>query len=446
MTEDTKKTIRLSQHDRVIAGVCGGIGHFLKLDSSIVRIIFILSCFILVGLPVLLYFILWIILPKESLQEALSEEEKDQLQKEGRKQKKKANVWVSLIFALMLIMIGISLAIPDSKFLLKDAGILLFSAAFLLLAIKIGTVMVEDKKYSPVSLAVIIILGTLSVFIPLISYEILKFGVLLEYAKFTLPAILILGGIIIILNSTKSDWARTIGMILTVAIFASLGVLSVIKGNYSISEKFANHKKEWMNWVSLAGTQNHGNFQMQLRDDPATRYYDYLIKNNAGSMKIRAQEAGIDIEGRGITPQIETNLNTGIMSLTLENKAADTRITLPQFKPGDMKILIGAGEIDADLAGLEIRKLGLMVNLGSADIKVGPRTRTIDVQLNAGEVTLELPVDSTIRLEVKNHRAMVDIPRGFIFTDNAYIYKGKGGPEILVTAQINAGSIRIELD
>lgn len=62
---DTRKLYR-SQNDRMIAGVCGGIGRFLHLDATLVRLIFILLFFL--GFHGLLaYIIMWIIVPAEPL-------------------------------------------------------------------------------------------------------------------------------------------------------------------------------------------------------------------------------------------------------------------------------------------------------------------------------------------------------------------------------------------
>jgi phage shock protein C len=58
----TKKLTR-SSNDRMIAGICGGLGQYLGLDSTIVRLIFVLLA--LAGGPGLLaYLIMWLIVPE----------------------------------------------------------------------------------------------------------------------------------------------------------------------------------------------------------------------------------------------------------------------------------------------------------------------------------------------------------------------------------------------
>lgn len=57
------KKIHLSVQDRKIAGVCGGLGESTGIDSDIVRAVFLISILI-GGMGLLLYFILWIVLPE----------------------------------------------------------------------------------------------------------------------------------------------------------------------------------------------------------------------------------------------------------------------------------------------------------------------------------------------------------------------------------------------
>ncbi len=51
-----------SQRDRMLGGVCGGLGEYLGLDPTIIRLIFILLA-LLGGHGILLYLILWLVIP-----------------------------------------------------------------------------------------------------------------------------------------------------------------------------------------------------------------------------------------------------------------------------------------------------------------------------------------------------------------------------------------------
>lgn len=55
--------LRKSRTDKMIAGVCGGIANYFGMDSTLVRIIFVILAFISAGSMVLLYFIFALIMP-----------------------------------------------------------------------------------------------------------------------------------------------------------------------------------------------------------------------------------------------------------------------------------------------------------------------------------------------------------------------------------------------
>lgn len=52
-----------SRSDRMIAGVAGGIGHYLNIDPVLVRLAFVALVFSGIGLPA--YAILWLLMPEE---------------------------------------------------------------------------------------------------------------------------------------------------------------------------------------------------------------------------------------------------------------------------------------------------------------------------------------------------------------------------------------------
>jgi phage shock protein C len=62
-TPPYKKLYR-SRKERMIAGVCGGLAEYFGVDPTWVRIIFILF-FLLGGAALLVYLVLWLIVPSE---------------------------------------------------------------------------------------------------------------------------------------------------------------------------------------------------------------------------------------------------------------------------------------------------------------------------------------------------------------------------------------------
>ncbi|NJO83991.1 MAG: PspC domain-containing protein [Blastochloris sp.] len=62
----TQRLLR-SRTDKMLGGVSGGLGKYFGIDAVIVRIAFVLLCFFTSGLGLLIYLILWVIMPREPL-------------------------------------------------------------------------------------------------------------------------------------------------------------------------------------------------------------------------------------------------------------------------------------------------------------------------------------------------------------------------------------------
>lgn len=62
---DSTRPRRLTRSttDRMLAGVCGGMGKYLKIDPTIIRIVWVLVTFLGVGSPILLYIIMAFMVP-----------------------------------------------------------------------------------------------------------------------------------------------------------------------------------------------------------------------------------------------------------------------------------------------------------------------------------------------------------------------------------------------
>lgn len=60
-----EKRLTRVEDGRVIAGVCAGLGRYLGVDPTVVRVIFVLLALFAAG-GVLLYLILWLLMPMDS--------------------------------------------------------------------------------------------------------------------------------------------------------------------------------------------------------------------------------------------------------------------------------------------------------------------------------------------------------------------------------------------
>jgi phage shock protein C len=62
---ETRRVLRRSRNNRMIAGVCAGLAEFFGISSFWIRLAFLIAL-IPGGVPgILLYLILWIIIPNE---------------------------------------------------------------------------------------------------------------------------------------------------------------------------------------------------------------------------------------------------------------------------------------------------------------------------------------------------------------------------------------------
>jgi len=70
-----KQRLTRKTSDQMVAGVCAGLADYLRIDVTIVRLVFFALLFT-EGIGVLLYVLLWIILPAEGVSEARTLEER----------------------------------------------------------------------------------------------------------------------------------------------------------------------------------------------------------------------------------------------------------------------------------------------------------------------------------------------------------------------------------
>lgn len=75
-SEKMKRKLYRSETDRKICGVCGGIGEYFNVDSTIIRLLWIFLAFTY-GSGILIYIIAALIIPSESEVEMIIKKKKD---------------------------------------------------------------------------------------------------------------------------------------------------------------------------------------------------------------------------------------------------------------------------------------------------------------------------------------------------------------------------------
>ena len=59
------KELRRSRTNRIIAGVCGGIGEYLEISPNVIRLVWVIVTVFTVGIGVLAYLVAWLVIPEE---------------------------------------------------------------------------------------------------------------------------------------------------------------------------------------------------------------------------------------------------------------------------------------------------------------------------------------------------------------------------------------------
>lgn len=70
-----KKRLTRSTTEKMVGGVCGGLGQYFDIDPTLIRILFAILILAGFGSPLLLYFLLWIIMPPDTQVAAPADQE-----------------------------------------------------------------------------------------------------------------------------------------------------------------------------------------------------------------------------------------------------------------------------------------------------------------------------------------------------------------------------------
>jgi len=57
-------TLKRNTNNKVIAGVCSGLANEMGIDPLIVRLVFILSVLLGFGIGIIIYLLMWILMPQ----------------------------------------------------------------------------------------------------------------------------------------------------------------------------------------------------------------------------------------------------------------------------------------------------------------------------------------------------------------------------------------------
>ncbi|MBZ0264255.1 PspC domain-containing protein [bacterium] len=113
MTEEKNNYTRLyrSRTEKVLGGICGGLGEYLKMDPVVLRIIWI-ATILLGGTGILAYLIAWILIPEEPLEYSWhkpKEESKPTSEEKDNQQSNGSRVLGALLIVIATLWLGYEL-------------------------------------------------------------------------------------------------------------------------------------------------------------------------------------------------------------------------------------------------------------------------------------------------------------------------------------------------
>jgi phage shock protein C len=103
-----------SQTDKVIGGVCGGLGEYFDVDPVLVRIIAVLLV-LGHGIGLLAYIIAWILIPKREYDEAAASDF-SRVPTPPEEPKAPSPTWHKYVPGLALIVVGVALLVREHGF------------------------------------------------------------------------------------------------------------------------------------------------------------------------------------------------------------------------------------------------------------------------------------------------------------------------------------------
>ena len=60
------KRLYRSKNERMLGGVCAGLGEYLDVDPAVIRLIWVVITILSIGAGIIVYILAWIIIPEEN--------------------------------------------------------------------------------------------------------------------------------------------------------------------------------------------------------------------------------------------------------------------------------------------------------------------------------------------------------------------------------------------
>jgi hypothetical protein len=155
-------------------------------------------------------------------------------------------------------------------------------------------------------------------------------------------------------------------------------------------------------------------------------YADYTVEGRTGHFVMRSQPM-VNFPG---------------------NRGWDWELVLNGGLPLDLELAMGVGEMNADLANLDLEKLDVSQGVGDIDlILAGGGDYSGDVSQAIGQVVVRIPSDVGVRLQVSRAISSLDIPAGFERDGDFYYSPNYESTDYKVDLEISQaiGSVEVRM-
>lgn len=429
------KQFQRSRANRVIGGVCGGLGGYFNIEPVLVRLVFVFSIFIppLFGIMLLTYAGLWIFTPREPAvqPDTAAVQEQKNLPRNGV---------FTVIAASALIILGVLLLFPGLRASVWNYFPLIFSAVLALLGIRLVADMAAAREWSVARASAAFFLLSFALITALDVLNIVKTGVYAEYGKLLLPAVLILIGVSLI---TKDKNFRAAGVVLAGLAVAGITTASIVNARYELFDGPVRFMR------GMLGSMPHGiNMQppqvytglLSVTSKPVRA--DYRLVNRAGRLVVSVSTNWLDYRAQGLAPEFGQSGSNGILTIDFANMGADARANILEKAAGTMDLTVSGGDLDADIGRTAFHTMLLNVSAGNAEIILPALLTNLQVRVSAGRCRINLPASVPVRVKTTSRMAHLDLGGNYRMENGDAVYEGKG-QEMLINADVSVGSLEI---
>ncbi len=186
------------------------------------------------------------------------------------------------------------------------------------------------------------------------------------------------------------------------------------------------------------------------------------IRMNAGEMLVRRgpggdlMKASFYYNRRPWEPRIDHQLSDGVIRLLVEQRRMgpvfgrvrnNWAIELSRNIPMELRLDLGVGKAEIDLAEIPVRKLDIQVGVGGMDLDLsGARPESLIGQIEGGigKAAILLPEEIGVRLRIDGGLGAINAP-GFIRDGDVYRNEAWGKTSVGIELEIEAGIGRIDL-